>query len=469
MARITRGRIYKRGKKGNFYLQYYQEGKEHREVLRDEHGNPITKADKARAAADRILAPLRFKDDAQKLRTLVNEISTLEQKAECAAAELKNSSATLEAGWDLYLRCPTCPDTYTRFGKNEPPQTSRAYIVRGYYRNWVDWMREHHPEVKLLSEVTEDMAQDYIDALKERYGVHGFSVNARMRILRQIYFCLLEDEKIIMSRDPFKRMKPVKTFSTTREALTIEEVQRLVNAAKTPDMRLLVLIGFCTGLRLGDCCTLQWGEVDLARRIISRIPNKMADRVPNPENIRVKIGIPALLLNELLAIPASARHGAVLPAIDAKYRDHRMNLYHDITLLFRAAKIQTVKPGSKTAQHPKGTIIKGFHSLRHTFVSLSAEAGAPQHVIQQIVGHSSPLMTMHYLHLGNADLMRSAALIPELPMQDQQQTEEAAETIDVSPVEADTDETEERAELRRLADTLTIEQIRTILKNIPEA
>ena len=466
MARITRGRIYKRGKKGNFYLQYYQEGKEHREVLRDEHGNPITKADAARAAADRIIAPLRFKDDAQKLRTLVNEISTLEQKAEIAAAGLKNRTATLESGWDLYLKCQTCSETFTRYGKNDPPYTSRAYMARAYYRNWVNWMREHHPEVNLLSEVTEDMTQEYIEALKGKYGVHGYSVNSRMWILKQIYFCLLNDEKIIMDRDPFKRLKPVKVFTTTKEALTIEEVQRLVNAAKTPDMRLLVLIGFCTGLRLGDCCTLQWGEVDLARRIISRIPNKMADRVPNPENIRVKVGIPSLLLNELLSIPASARHGAVLPAIDVKYREQRHSLYRDVNLLFKAANIQTIKPGSKTAQHTKGTIIKGFHSLRHTFVSLSAEAGAPQHVIQQIVGHSSPLMTMHYLHLGNADLTRSAELIPALPMQDQQQNENTGETIDALPLE---DEPEERAELHRLADSLTIEQIRTILKNIPEA
>lgn len=192
----------------------------------------------------------------------------------------------------------------------------------------------------------------------------------------------------------------------------------------------------------------------------------MADRVPNPENIRVKVGIPSLLLNELLSIPASARHGAVLPAIDVKYREQRHSLYRDVNLLFKAANIQTIKPGSKTAQHTKGTIIKGFHSLRHTFVSLSAEAGAPQHVIQQIVGHSSPLMTMHYLHLGNADLTRSAELIPALPMQDQQQNENTGETIDALPLE---DEPEERAELHRLADSLTIEQIRTILKNIPEA
>lgn len=48
MARTTRGRLYKRGKKGNYYLQYYQNGIEHREALRDEHGEPITRAEAAR-------------------------------------------------------------------------------------------------------------------------------------------------------------------------------------------------------------------------------------------------------------------------------------------------------------------------------------------------------------------------------------------------------------------------------------
>lgn len=470
MARTTKGRLYKRGKRGNYYLQFYQDGKEHREALRDEHGEPIREAAAARAAADRILAPLRFKDDAQKLRTLVSELSALEKKAEDAAAVLKNQSATLENGWECFLKCPTCPDTYTRYGKQEPPHDSRAYISRGYYRNFVLWMEEHHPEAKLLCEVSEDMAQEYIDTLKEKYGTNGRPVNERLRVVKQVFFSMLEDEKIVMPRDPFKRIKRLKTFTTTKDALTIEEVQRLVNAAQDAETRLLVLIGFCTGLRLGDCCTLQWGEVDLARRVISRIPNKMCDRVQNPENVRVKVGIPALLLNEFLQIPADRRNGAVLPNLCDQYNNLHTGIYKRIRALFQRAKIVTVKPGSKDAQHPHGIIVKGFHSLRHTFVSLSAEAGAPQHVIQQIVGHSSPLMTMHYLHLGNSDLTRSAALIPELPMQEAQENaasgSDAADMIDISPVE---EEPEERAELRALADTLPLEQIREILNHYRRA
>ncbi len=465
MARTTKGRLYKRGKKGYYYLQFYVNGKEHREALRDEHGEPITKAEAARIAADRILAPFRFRDEAQKRRTLVNELSTLEQKAEAAAADLKNQTATLANGWEVLLKCPSCPEPLNRYDKNPPPET-RAYIARNYYRGFTEWLQSKHPDIKLLSEVTEDIAFEYVEALKEKHGKNGYSVNVKFWTLRQIYNVLIDDERISIRRNPFKRIKDVKTRSNTRQPLTIEEIQRLIEAAPDTEMRLLVIISFCTGLRLGDCCTLQWGEVDLVRRIISRIPNKMRDRVKNPEDVRVRIGIPHLLLNELSVIPAEDRTGPVLPEICKLYNTRRMYVYQKIRNLFHDAKIETIQPGSQDAQHPRGITIKGFHSLRHTFVSMSAAAGAPQHVIQRIVGHSSPLMTMHYTHLGNADLLRSADSLPALPLETapgKETAAEAADVIDVSPLETDDQTERDRSELRALADTLPPDQIREIL------
>jgi len=460
MARTTKGRLYKRGKKGYYYLQFYVNGKEHREALRDDHGEPITKEKAARAAADRILAPIRFRDEAQKRRTLVNELSTLEQKAEAAAAELKNQTATLASGWEIVLKCPSCPETFSRHG-DQPPAETRAYIARNYYRGFTEWLQKNHPEIKLLSEVTEEIAFEYVEALKEKHGKNGYSVNIKFWTIRQIYNVLIDDERITIRRNPFKRIKDVKTRSNTRQPLTIEEIQRLVEAAPDAETRLLVIISFCTGLRLGDCCTLQWGEVDLIRRIISRIPNKMRDRVKNPEEVRVRIGIPHILLNELSVIPAEKRTGPVLPGICRLYTLKRMYVYQRIRNLFRDAKIDTIQPGSKDAQHPRGITIKGFHSLRHTFVSMSAEAGAPQHVIQRIVGHSSPLMTMHYTHLGNADLLKSADSLPALPLETP--TDEAAAVIDVSPLDDQTER--DRSELRALVDTMPPDQIREILNH----
>ena len=467
MARTTKGRLYKRGKKGYYYLQYYVNGKEHREALRDEHGEPITKMEIARLVADRILAPLRFKDEAQKRRTLVNELATLERKAEAAVADLKNRTATLANAWEIFLKSPSCPDALARYGM-EPPVNSRAYIAKMYYKIFLNWMRDNHPEISLLSEVCEEIALEYLASLKEKHGDSGYVINIKIQVIKRLYSVLLEDERITMKQNPFFRIRPVRNTQVSKEALTIDEVKKLIDAAEDPELRLLVIIGFCTGLRRGDCCTLQWDEVDLDHRIISRLPNKMRNRVQNPESVRVRIGIPHILLDELSSIPPHKRQGAVLPRLCKVYNKNRAQIASCIATLFKKAKIETIKPGSKSAQHPHGIVVKGFHSLRHTFVSLSAEAGAPQHVIQRIVGHGSPLMTMHYTHLGNADLLRSADSLPDLPTEitsdEIPKANRKGKGIHFSSVKPDQTKCE-RAELLALFETLSPDQIREILNH----
>jgi len=54
----------------------------------------------------------------------------------------------------------------------------------------------------------------------------------------------------------------------------------------------------------------------------------------------------------------------------------------------------------------------GFHSLRHTFVSLCRESNAPLAVVESIVGHSNPAMTRHYTHVGELAAGRAVALLP---------------------------------------------------------
>ena len=53
------------------------------------------------------------------------------------------------------------------------------------------------------------------------------------------------------------------------------------------------------------------------------------------------------------------------------------------------------------------TVVASFHSLRHTFVSLSANAGVPLPVVQSIVGHTSTARTRHYGHANEAVLRQA--------------------------------------------------------------
>jgi integrase len=55
-----------------------------------------------------------------------------------------------------------------------------------------------------------------------------------------------------------------------------------------------------------------------------------------------------------------------------------------------------------------------FHSLRHTAVSLLKDAGIPEAVVMELVGHDSKQMSAHYTHVGESALEKAAGALPEL-------------------------------------------------------
>jgi integrase len=55
-----------------------------------------------------------------------------------------------------------------------------------------------------------------------------------------------------------------------------------------------------------------------------------------------------------------------------------------------------------------------FHALRHTAVSLLKDAGIPEAVVMELVGHDSEAMSPHYMHVGTEALAKAVAALPEI-------------------------------------------------------
>ncbi len=96
MARQTKGRIYKAGKKGAFHLQYYVSGREFKITLRDEAGNIITNERKAREVAEAILNPVKAETKAVQLRQVLDAVETAEAKAARLEQEQKEAQERAE-------------------------------------------------------------------------------------------------------------------------------------------------------------------------------------------------------------------------------------------------------------------------------------------------------------------------------------------------------------------------------------
>ena len=301
--------------------------------------------------------------------------------------------------WLEYVKAPT---------RNELAQTTMKG-KRGVWMHFASWMEHNHLSVTDLAGVSADMIAEYLACL--RVDVCASTYNSRVCILREIFRTLAKKGGLL--DDPWEGVKLRPDDSHSRRELTMEELCRLLAAAKQVEERgggyewyKLFLIGIYTGLRLGDCCRLDWSCVHLEEGVIQLVPHKTKRHAHGRP---ITIPIHAALRQALESSLGEA--GPVLPMIAEMYGRARSSVSDRLTGIFRAANIVTsVQIEGRRHRTPEAT----FHSLRHTFVSFAANAGVPLHIVQSIVGHESTAMTRHYYH-ENIDALKSAvAAIPTL-------------------------------------------------------
>jgi integrase len=227
-----------------------------------------------------------------------------------------------------------------------------------------------------------------------------------MNLLTLVFRVLKHKAKL--TSNPWEEIQRKRIAPQSRRELTIDELKKVCLAA-TGELRTLLALGVYSGLRLGDCATLRWGEVDLPRGLIRRIPNKTARRNPKP----VIVPIHPVLRDLLAVTPANERGDYVLPETAVLYQKRADLVTDKVQSHLIACGLKPHKPG--TGKGGKRAVVEvGFHSLRHTFVSMCRESNAPLSVVESIVGHSSPAMTRHYTHVGELAAGRAVALLPSV-------------------------------------------------------
>jgi len=263
-----------------------------------------------------------------------------------------------------------------------------------------------------LRDVTKEIAEDYAASLNGgRLSPNTY--NKHLNLLT-LMFRVLKD-KARLTSNPWEDIQRKRIAAHSRRELTIDELKKVCQAA-TGELQTLLGLGVYSGLRLGDCATLRWGEVDMPRCMIRRIPNKTARRNPKP----VIVPIHPVLRDMLGVTPVDQRGDYVLPEIAALY-NRRTDLVTDMVQRhFISCGIKPHKPG--TGKDGNRAVVEvGFHSLRHTFVSLCRESNAPLAVVESIVGHSNPAMTRHYTHVGEVAAGKAVAALPAVIGETRQQ------------------------------------------------
>ncbi len=207
-------------------------------------------------------------------------------------------------------------------------------------------------------------------------------------------------EKLLF-RNPADGCRLPSAKAREMQVLTPEEIQRLLIQAKEDNCFELLLLELSTGLRRGEICALQWGDLNLrtgelrVERQVHRVKGKLVTSPPKSKAGNRSVILPAPVLNVLKAYKEtmSSRWMFPSPVKEDSPRDPATVRKRLQTVLERA-ECKKIR----------------FHDLRHTFSTAALEHGMDVKTLSTIIGHVSSSTTLNiYAHV--TDEMRRTAAV----------------------------------------------------------
>jgi len=273
-----------------------------------------------------------------------------------------------------------------------------------------------------IESLTSDEIQRFTDARMEE----GRAAKTVQNDLKPIGKFLKDAEKKgLLLKSPMGAVEIPQADGETREPFSEAELFTLLNYLSADkdadgtrlsphvrthrrDWRTAVNLGLYFGARLGDCINLRWSNVDFARKQIRFTPEKSRKKQ------ELVIPMHADVEAYLLALPSSDKaDGYLCPTLGGPEAGHRASLSRDFGTLLGEAGIDRRAGGKKQG---KGRVFYrlGFHSLRHTFNSMMADAGVSIELRSKLTGHSTLAMNDRYTHLADATKRRAIDSMPSL-------------------------------------------------------
>lgn len=144
---------------------------------------------------------------------------------------------------------------------------------------------------------------------------------------------------------------------------------------------------------MGELTALDWGDVDLQKKTITVRRALVRNIMVSPKSNKIR----HLPLTDELCLLLSKRE------------KKKGFLFTDNN--GQPFKAECARRTLHRICEKGGVKIVGWDTLRHTFASHLAEAGASMRAIQELLGHSDIKMTMRYAHLSSSTLRRTIKLL----------------------------------------------------------
>ena len=274
-------------------------------------------------------------------------------------------------------------------------EETTAYGYRGMIENY---LKPQLGEIRLQKLTARDIQQYYTWVMDEKklspntvIKHHNLLTNTLNAAERQEY----------ITKNPMRAVSPPKKRQREAKFYTPEQLGILLDKAVGTRLELPVFICAYLGLRRGELCGLRWSDVDLEHQTIT-IENTrtQAGKKEIEKGTKTASSTRTLYLPDTLCdmLKAAKEHQQ---ACRAEYK----NAYDDNDYVVVMEDGRPFRPnylselfGKFLADNDLPKIV--LHELRHTFASLSNQAGIPAYNIGKALGHSTPATTQKiYTHL----------------------------------------------------------------------
>lgn len=270
--------------------------------------------------------------------------------------------------------------------RNLSPITTRIYLraveeFARYYRKSPDQLGLEHIR-EYQAHLFTDRKLSAIAVAQQLSAVRFFFLNT----LKRPWML----EGMVMPKHPFR----------LPEVLSREEVDRLIQGARSPLHRIWVLILYATGMRREELVHLKVSDIDSGRMLIHIRQGKgRKDR---------DVMLSPRLLEELRGYWRRVQPKPNTYLFPSKDSRQKRDLPMQAKSVFDAVQQAARRAGIEKHVHP--------HTLRHSFATHLLESGADLVTIQLLLGHADLKSTSRYLHLSERHLRAAASPLDSLSL-----------------------------------------------------
>ena len=274
-------------------------------------------------------------------------------------------------------------------------EETTAYGYRGMIENY---LKPQLGEIRLQKLTARDIQQYYTWLMDEKklspntvIKHHNLLTNTLNAAERQEY----------ITKNPMRAVSPPKKRQREAKFYTPEQLGILLAKAVGTRLELPVFICAYLGLRRGELCGLRWSDVDLGHQTITientrtQAGKKEIEKGTKTASSTRTLSLPETLCDMLKA--AKEHQQACRATYKNAYDDNDYVIVMEDGKPFRPNYLSELF-GKFLADNDLPKIV--LHELRHTFASLSNQAGIPAYNIGKALGHSTPATTQKiYTHL----------------------------------------------------------------------